>query len=163
MDWYEAKYLPASSAWQNHGVMLTAISPQSNASHAHVGFYSSENPYRYSDTEPMFTISYRDTKGLENRWNYSSQDAKTAGTGHVNLFNGNLVFVSSGISTAGSILPVNVTQIYNSYQSRYDHTGTALDAVHSAVFSAMFMGKGFKLSLWESIVPVTLGGTSWYV
>ncbi len=163
MDWYEAKYLPASSAWQNRGVMLTAISPQTDASHAHVGFYSSENPYRYSDTEPMFTISYRDTKGLENRWNYSSQDAKTAGTGHVNLFNGNLVFVSSGISTAGSILPVNVTQIYNSYQSRYDHTGTALDAVHSADFSAMFMGKGFKLSLWESIVPVTIGGTSWYV
>ena len=103
-DWYQnpsAKY----------GVVLQHVDENADMS---VSFASADNPY-YTATAPNYIISYRDTRGLDDRWAYSTQNCGSAGTGHVNLFNGNLVFIHDDITTVGDMLPVTVSHVYNSY------------------------------------------------
>ncbi len=87
----------------NYGVVLHA-EPESWS--GHVGFHSGNDASVTDAGKPSLLISYRDTRGLENIWSYDVEDVGTAGTGYVNLFNGNLVFVQPGITTAGNILPL---------------------------------------------------------
>ena len=135
----------------NHGIALYPITEYSGSgAYAYVGFYSIENPNIYTNTTPMFRITYRDTKGLESIWTYSSHGAGSAGAGYVNGFNGNLVFVHDDISTKGSILPITVSHVYNSYMA-----GSNFDPL-------MPVGYGWKLSVQETLVKDTTFNPAYY-
>jgi len=123
-DWYTGS--------DCYGVALIPITGYGTG---HVYLYSSEN----LSNKPQLIISYRDTKGLESIWSYSSHGAGNAGAGYVNGFNGNLVFVHDDISTKGSILPITVSHVYNSYMAASDFN------------SAISVGKGWKLSVQETL------------
>ncbi len=63
---------------------------------------------------PRITISYVDNSGLEGYWTYHAQDAGRAGTGYVNDYNGNLVFIHEDVSMSGNRMPVTLRHIFNS-------------------------------------------------
>ncbi|MCH5183677.1 MAG: DNRLRE domain-containing protein [Oscillospiraceae bacterium] len=123
-----------------------ALYPISGGGSGHVYLGSSE--FKIS---PLLIVSYRDTKGLEGIWQYSAQSAGSAGTGYVNGFNGNLVFVHDDMTTQGSILPIAVSHVYNQYQ------------VGEEFSDIMKVGKGWKLSVQETLRGKTLDGVTWYV
>lgn len=58
-------------------------------------FYSSD--YGGTSTNPWLIITYRNSTGLESYWDYTSSNAGRAGTGYVNNFTGNLVWVHDDI------------------------------------------------------------------
>ncbi|MBQ3598908.1 MAG: RHS repeat protein [Clostridia bacterium] len=141
-EWYN----PQDNIDNCHGVALVPISGNGTG---HVYFYSSE-----SYPKPLLIIEYRDTKGLESIWTYSSHGAGSAGTGYVNGFNGNLVFVHDDISTKGSILPITVSHVYNSY--------LAVDDEQQEFDTAMPVGKGWKLSVQETLSVANIDGVEYY-
>lgn len=66
-----------------------------------------------ADTLPILSIAYINNCGLENIWDYTSHSAGAAGTGYVNDYTGNLVWVYSGLGFSGNRMPVSINHVYN--------------------------------------------------
>ncbi len=64
--------------------------------------------------KPRLCITYRDMKGIEDYWSFSSQSAGFAGTGSVNNATGNLVFSVSTLTSTDALMPYTPSLIYNS-------------------------------------------------
>ena len=135
--------------WYNgtacYGIALVPIAGYGNG-HA----YLLSSNYPTAAQKPQLIISYRDTKGLESIWTYSSHGAGSAGAGYVNGFNGNLVFVHDDMSTKGSILPITVNHVFNSYMA-----GGEFEPL-------MPIGYGWKLSVQETLAKETIDNKAWY-
>ena len=137
-----AKKWYADSA-DNYGIAFANMSMNtSNAT-----FCSAE-----SDFMPGVTVIYRDMKGLESYWPYSSHSAGTAGDGHVNLANGNLVFTIPTLTATDNIFSYTPYLTYDSNMSNnpywYVNANVALGTYSVAT--------GFKLSVNETIMSVPL-------
>ncbi len=148
----------------NYGI---ALCPTSGNGTGHVYLGSSDIN---TGAQPSLLVHYRDTKGLESHWTFSSHSVGANGNGHINGFNGNLVYINNDISTKGSILPITVSHVYNGYLSNIDFTPNEknVNAPITADYSAMKVGKGFKLSIQETLVAKTINdifntSTTWYV
>ena len=120
----------------NHGIALKAVNEDVYATATLV---SSDMPVdRYgltADCYPVGIVYYRSTKGLEEYYSYHEQELCRTGTGYVNRYNGNLVFLHEDEGTGGILMPVSVSHVYNlsdcGTQSRF--------------------GKGFRLSLMQEL------------
>lgn len=143
----------------NYGV---AIIPLSGSGTGRIYFASSDY---HDSSDPHLLITYRDTKGLESKWNYSSHGVGNAGTGYVNGFNGNLVFVHDNMSTEGSVIPMVVSHVYNSYLAGQYFTANAsnVNAPITSNYASMIVGKGWKLSVQETINKLTIDDNTYYV
>ena len=154
-DWYNGS--------TNYGIAIYPVTEYSGSgAYAYTGFYSSENPNVYNTTQPMFTINYRDNKGIEGIWSFNSHGASSSSTGNINLFSGNLVYIHSDITSHGSVLPVNVSHVYNASYSGLNYTSST-NGIITADYSGMLVGRGFKLSVQETIVEKTIGNELYYV
>lgn len=103
-------------------------------------FYSSNYPAS-SIPRPLFTIVYRNNKGLEDYWTYSSFSVGTAGTAYVNDYSGNLVFITSDASTASGYAPASVQHVYNGYMAGVKYTNTM-----------PYVGHGWRLNVQPTLL-----------
>ena len=136
-DWY--------NSGNNYGLMLKADNEAAG-----------DAVFRSSDTTdlgamPRAYIYYVSNTGLESYWTYHSQAVDRAGTGYVNDYNGNLVFVHNDVSMSGNRLPVNINHVYNSSEDPNSDT--------SKVF-----GKGWRLNLSQSVstAPISFADGQYY-
>ena len=146
----------------NHGIAVQPVNEYTGTgTYAQAGFYSADYTGIHPYVHPVFTVHYRDTKGLESIWTYASHSAGVAGAGYVNGFNGNLVFVHSDMSTEGSIIPITVSHVYNSCLAGKDFTSVEGD-INAPITAAtgLTMGKGWKLSIQETLVPHQIDGSN---
>ena len=67
-----------------------------------------------ADNRPYLSVEYASLAGLEDYLTYDTVSAGKAGTGHVSLANGNLIFSHSDTVMNGARMPVSVTHVYNS-------------------------------------------------
>ena len=103
-DWY---------ASGNTGLMLKApdwVESITSNLYYRKQFYSSDNGAEY---RPMLTITFRNNNGLESYWDYTASTAGRAGTGYVNNYTGNLIWVLNNIGYGGNLMPVSISQSYN--------------------------------------------------
>lgn len=143
-NWYETG--------DNYGILLA---PYANGGNGSVTFKSSDSSG--SSTKPKITVAYRDTKGIEGQWTFATQSAGSAGTGYINGFNGNLVFAHADMATEGSVIPITVSHVYNGFQAGLEFTaGDGINAPITADYSNMLVGKGWKLSVQQTIVEVVI-------
>lgn len=101
-DWYQNG--------QNFGLMFKDDYELSG----YTEFLSSDCDSGYQDMRPRIDITYANYSGLEDFWNYHSQNAGRAGTVHVNDYNGNLILVRPDLEMGGSCMPVSLKHVYNS-------------------------------------------------
>ena len=98
----------------NYGIVLKSAT---ESTYAYGTFASSETPvadYGLTDEQyPTGVIYYRNTNGLESYYSYHEQSLGRTGTGYVNDFNGNLVFVHPDEGTSGCLLPLSFSHVYN--------------------------------------------------
>ncbi|MBE6580029.1 MAG: RHS repeat-associated core domain-containing protein [Ruminococcaceae bacterium] len=135
----------------NHGVWLSLA----NASVGDTVAITNTN----TSTKPYFTLTYRDTKGVEDYYTYASFPTDGAGTGYVNAFGGNLVFAHNSISTTDELLPYTLGLVYNSaLAGKYYTAENAKTALTSAT-----TGKGFKLSFDETVIKEVIAGTPYII
>ena len=108
--WYEGTY-------PNYGVMMTADS-ESGTARSFCWYFSST----YPDAEaarPVFTIAYRNTKGIEPYWTYTSAQAARGTDVYVNHYNGSLTMVNTAAGVDGNRMPVTIQNIYNHGQAAW--------------------------------------------
>ena len=74
--------------------------------------YGSDNNYK-----PTLLIMFRNNNGLESYWDYTASSAGRAGTGYINNYSGNLVWVRDDIGFGGNRMPVSISHIYNANDS----------------------------------------------
>ena len=120
----------------NHGIALKAVNENVYATATLVSSDMPVNKYGLTaDCYPIGIVYYRSTKGLEEYYSYHEQELGRTGTGYVNRYNGNLVFLHEDEGTSGILMPVSVSHVYNlsdcGTQSRF--------------------GKGFRLSLMQEL------------
>ncbi|MEG0229733.1 MAG: DNRLRE domain-containing protein, partial [Oscillospiraceae bacterium] len=66
---------------------------------------------------PIITINYLDSTGIESYGSYHEQSEGRAGTGYINDLTGNLTFTAPVVQTPGTIMPANLSFVYNGYNS----------------------------------------------
>ena len=120
----------------NHGIALKAVNENVYATATLVSSDMPVNKYGLTaDCYPIGIVYYRSTKGLEDYYSYHEQELGRTGTGYVNRYNGNLVFIHEDEGTGGILMPVSVSHVYNlsdcDTQSRF--------------------GKEFRLSLMQEL------------
>ena len=120
----------------NHGIALKAVNENVYATATLVSSDMPVNKYGLTaDCYPIGIVYYRSTKGLEDYYSYHEQELGRTGTGYVNRYNGNLVFIHEDEGTGGILMPVSVSHVYNlsdcDTQSRF--------------------GKGFRLSQMQEL------------
>ena len=97
-------------AGQNYGVMFA---PATGTTFSGTAQFRSNN-YSDSAKRPQLCITYRDMKGLEDYWSYSSQGAGFAGAGSVNHATGNLAFTIPTLTSTDALMPFAPTLTFNS-------------------------------------------------
>ena len=107
--WYDSD----SSDSTNFGIMIQA--EKDSGSNTEVGinasYYMEDN--QNTSAYPMLVLTYRNSKGLENYYSYTSLNAGDTGTAYVNNYTGNMVFEQEGVQTSGLKMPVSVYPVYN--------------------------------------------------
>lgn len=117
------------------------------------GFGSGNYTYWKSTTgstteNPRLIVNYVSHAGLESWWQYETMSAGRAGTAHVDIYNGNLVFDHPDVAMSGNVMPVSVTHYYNSCLSARNDC---------------YCGYGWRTSMHQSLHKETLNSTVYYV
>ena len=121
----------------NNGFYLKAI----NESDVGQGlqFTSSSNP-EDKDYRPCFVLTYRNNKGLEGYWSYTTIDCGRAGTAYINDYSGNLVFDMPLAATASPTMAAGLGYTYNSYYAGQKYTD-----------SYPYTGRGWKMNIQQTL------------
>ena len=147
--WYEG---------ENYGLTLAPVPETTFTGTA----YFRSNEYATVGERPQLTIQYRDMKGIEDYWSFSSQSAGFAGTGSVNNATGNLVFSVSTLTTTDALMPITPALVYNSALAAKDYSYSNAQTSNVSAFAP----KGFKLNLNETLIKKSYinasGSTAYY-
>ena len=102
-DWYNTGI--------NYGMMFKTSEAIENAGvEKFRQFYSSD--YGVIN-RPTLQILFRNNNGLESCWDYTASSAGRAGTGYVNDYTGNLVWIRGDMGFGGNRMPVSISHVYN--------------------------------------------------
>ena len=137
--WYEG-----TSA--NNGIMLksTLENVSSMVDSCIYAWYYTESGAT-SSAYPLISITYRNNKGLEPYWTYTSASAGSAGTASVNDYSGNLVFSRTDCATTGLRMPVSIEHVYNGYMAKTTYKTTK-----------PYVGHGWKLNIQQTVAKTSL-------
>ena len=114
--WYEGTYA-------NHGILIKKeVESGANADVAARGIFWSDKNNGVDEYYPYIEVTYRNNKGLEGYWSYSSFSQASCGVGNVNDYSGNLVYQIPVASTVSEIMPVSLSLVHNTYASRDVYT-----------------------------------------
>ena len=145
-------------AGENYGLMLAPATDTTFNGTAM--FYSNE--YSVQAERPQLCIEYRDMKGVEDYWTFSSQSAGFAGTGSVNNATGNLVFSIPTLTTTDALMPITPALVYNSALAAKDYSYANVQTSNTISLAP----KGFKLNLHETLIKKSYtnesGSTAYY-
>ena len=139
-QWYE-------DSSTNYGVMLKGAN--TTGTYAENGVKAYMYTERYNQIEnayPQILLTYRNNKGIEDYWSYTTLSAGTAGTAYINDYTGNLVFIHGDVATTGLLMPVSLEHVYNGYMAN----SNASSYPHS--------GRGNKLSLQQTVKTTNISG-----
>ena len=139
-DWYET---------ENHGMVFKAQdSVEKGTTDNWKQFYSSEYNLSTNDI-PVLTIYYQNYNGLESYWNYTPVSAGRAGTGYVQNYSGNLIWVHSDMGFDGNRMPVSISHVYSA---------------NDAGSNRFALGNGWRTNYNQTITLKTAtDGTPYYV
>ncbi|MDO6355966.1 DNRLRE domain-containing protein [Caloramator sp. CAR-1] len=134
-DWY--------TTGNNYGLMLK----NEDETIGYNEFFSSDISGTYEIYRPKVTLSYVNNSGLEDYWTYHSHDVGRAGTGYINDYNGNLIFIHQDLSMNGNRLPISIYHVYNTNEKDSD----------------IKYGLGWRLNLSQRITSENIDGKTYYV
>ena len=129
----------------NYGIMLKLHDEDTTVTSSKQVYYFAKQSTYYGSVSKFVEITYRNATGLEDYWSYTTQDMGLYGTGYVNNYNGNLVYVHDDVSFNSLINGFTLSHVYNTNLSS---TGTG------------YYGSGWKLNLVQKLEPITVTGNS---
>ena len=119
------------------------------------------------NSRPLFLIHYRNNVGLENRFTYQTSSVGRAGTANIGDYSAQLTLANTLFSSNSEAMPFSLAAYYNSpYRGRYFTANNGF-GVHTANYANMCVGSGWKLSVQETVVKITVktnnASTDYYV
>ena len=115
----------------------------------------------FSNGQPILQITYRDTRGIEDYYTNSSQSIGQAGTAYIGDYSDQLTLVKNDLSNTGSVMNFVLSHVYNSAICYANFTRDA--NMHTMKYSGMNIGRGWRLSVQETVVKQVIGSTTYYV
>ena len=111
-DWTVTEIVRSWYTDENNGLMIKMSNDvESGASGDYFRQFYSSDTGKYN--RPTLQIVFLNNNGLEGTWDYTSTSAGRAGTGSVNNFTGNLVWVRNDMGFGGNRMPVSIDHVYN--------------------------------------------------
>lgn len=107
---------------------------------------------------PQIVVCYKNVVGTEEIYDYHTQSAGRAGVGHVNNFTLGMTLSVPLVSAPSETLPFSLSLIYNSPLSGSNFTNAG--DVHTKNYTTSQSGFGWKTSVQQSIVPLTVTGNN---
>ena len=104
---------------------------------------------------PTLCITYESSYGVNTSYRTHSHELGRFGQGSIDLQCGNLMFDSEDFAWGGNRMPVTIRRLYNSALSGYQYTANSGIRLNTADFSAMKLGRGWKLNLMQSMLSAT--------
>ena len=165
-DRHQWNILPIAKSWYSGTVQDSynlKLTPATGTSFTGTAVYYSSRQSGIT-YKPSLTISYRDMKGIEDYWTYTTQSAGFAGTGSVNNATGNLVLSIPTLTTTDALMPITPTLVYNSALANKAYTSSNAKTPYTTAYTP----NGFKLNIQETLIRssyVKDDGTSsyWFV
>lgn len=156
-NWNVTDIVQGWYADENTGMMFKISDDYENARN---GFYKrfSSSDHSTPEQRPTLTIYFRNNNGLESYWDYASASAGRAGTGYVNYFTGNLVWVRQDMGFGGTRMPVEISHVYN-----LNDAITPSDGNNSNDSANSFgVGIGWRTNLHQRVTRWVLDSTTAY-
>jgi len=140
--WYENETYDS-----NYGLMLRSVD---ESIIKRTQLFSAENDL--VDAYPFVCVAFRNNKGLESYWSYSSYSIDTAGSAHINDYTGNLVYEMPILSSISEIMPLTLEGYYNNYCAGIELTAGKSSSSRTSI------GKGFRLNVQQTVLPSSQHG-----
>lgn len=96
----------------NYGILLKLHDEEVEVSSSKQVYYFAKQSKYYGSVSKFVEITYRNATGLEDYWSYTTQDFGRYGTGYVNNYNGNLVYVHDDVSFNSLINSFTLSHVY---------------------------------------------------
>ncbi|MBQ8767460.1 MAG: DNRLRE domain-containing protein, partial [Clostridia bacterium] len=137
----------------NNGILIKQHNENgTQATSAACAYFWSEKYNNVKDAYPTIFINYRNNKGIEGYWSYTTAGVEDAGTAYVNDYTGNLVFSTNLAGISSELGSLSVDFVYNGYAAGTKYVAAKGDNVTTTV------GQGWILSLLQTIRPSSLYG-----
>ena len=135
----------------NYGIVLKYHDDILNVSSSKQVYYFAKQSTYYGSVSKFVEITYRNAVGIEDYWSYTTQDFGQYGTGYVNNYNGNLVYVHEDTAFNSLVNGFTLSHVYN----------TNLTTHKYGVNNTMgYYGRGWRLNLVQNFEPVSITGNS---
>ena len=115
----------------------------------------------FSNGQPILQITYRDTRGIEDYYTNTSQSIGQAGTAYIGDYSDQLTLVKNDLTNTGSVMNFVLSHVYNSAVCYANFTKDA--NMHTMKYSGMNIGRGWRLSVQETVVKQVIGSTTYYI
>ena len=155
-QWYDSDNDGAGSCLANYGFMLKPTDEDSATSRA--TFYGPKK----TTNRPRIVISYHNVRGIEPDYTYQTASIGRAGTAYIGDFAMQNTLIVPLASAPSDVMPFSVSLVYNS-SMRGRYFSSSYESINSKNFDTMKTGIGWKLSLQETVVPLTVGDTTYLV
>ncbi len=137
------------------------------------GFRGAGNSY-FTSQHPRMKISYRNTRGIEDKYTYQTLEVGRAGTSYISDYTLDNTHIVPLFSSSSNVMPFSVSLVYNTsmtgsyfssryYDSNAQTTVEAKNDINTLDYSNMLVGIGWKLSLQQTVKPLTVGGITYLV
>jgi len=167
--WYDSENYDA-----NKGIAFRVITDEDESTVGSRAAFRGAGNTNYSSGKPRMKISYRNTRGIEDKYSYQTLAVGRAGTSYISDYTLDNTHVVPLFSSSSNVMPFSVSLIYNTsltgsyFSSKYYDPGTqtTIDAnndVNTHDYSNMLVGIGWKLSLQQTVKQITAGGTTYLV
>ena len=144
--WYEGDIT-------NNGILIKQHNENgTQASSAACAYFWSEKYNNVKDAYPTILINYRNNKGIEGYWSYTTAGVEDAGTAYVNDYTGNLVFSTNLVGISSELGSLSVDFVYNGYAAGSKYVPAKGNNVTTSV------GQGWMLSLLQTVRKSSLYG-----
>ncbi len=122
----------------------------------------------HSWNKPAVIISYKNTVGIEDYYNYQTFGHGRAGVSYVSDYSMQNTLVVPLIQSSSEVMPFSFNLVYNSaYGGRYftedSGFGNEAQMLHTKNYSDMLMYVGWKLSAQQTVVPFSVGNKNYLI
>lgn len=150
-EWHQFDITRAVKGWHegtlaNNGILLKQnIENGTYAENCANAWYWTEKYNNENDYYPVIEINYRNNKGYEDYWTYTSFSAGGA-VGSVNDYTGNAVVEIPLASSVSEVMPVSLSLVYNTYTAGQKY----VSGKNASYLTTP--GKGWKLNIQETVL-----------
>ncbi|MCF0137678.1 MAG: RHS repeat protein, partial [Oscillospiraceae bacterium] len=149
LEWYEND--------STKGALLFA--PENETS---IGYFANLTGHAWYDNSPYFIIRYRNTVGVESYNTYRSLSAARAGDIYISDFTSQITLMNNDVSLSTDAVSAEISHVYNTAYTNNLFTSTSESAgIHTCNYSSMDVGKGWKLSVQQTVVPIIISGSQY--